>query len=164
MQTDDKFIQTGTNEVVSPDAFTTLKHMNSLRVFTEQNKNCYVLPSTSKDRYFIRAMFKYPGDEVNRMWEPAPLQDLISIVVDMTILHYTAYEHPPLSLIFYATEAQTSTDSITLSFADSKPCSLNYILMYFTEMTQLVNDTRSFHVYDFVLNRGEHAHADRRGT
>ena len=98
---------------------------------------------------------RYPDDEVNRMWEPAPPQDLISVIADTTTLHYTAYEHPPLSIIFDAGQAQTSTDSITLSFADSKPSSLNYILMYFTEMTQLVNDTRSFDVYVdgvFVLN------------
>lgn len=33
--------------------------MNSLRVFSQQNKNCYILSSTSMDRYFIRAMFNY---------------------------------------------------------------------------------------------------------
>ncbi|KAM7496644.1 hypothetical protein LguiA_021058 [Lonicera macranthoides] len=228
--------------------------MNSLRVFTQQNKNCYTLSSNSMDRYFIRAMFNYgnydglsnapsfdleidgnkmmtietsiddivyseviytsrgdnisvclariqdkeypfissleawplddnmyvgmnrdlawimsyrynygtedwiygyPGDDYNRMWEPAPSQDLVPVLADTKSMYYPADEDPPDSAIFDAVEAQTSMDSITLVFANTKPNSVNYVLTYFTEMTELINKTRSFDIYvddGFVIN------------
>lgn len=81
------------------------------------------------------------------MWEPAPTQGLVPVVADTTTLNYIAYEDPPHSAIFDAVEAPTPTDSITLSFPISKTNSLNYILMYFTEMTMLINETRAFDIY-----------------
>lgn len=99
---------------------------------------------------------RYPGgDDYNRMWKPAQPQDLIPVFADTKYMYYPADEDPPDSAIFDAVEAQTSTDSITLSFANTKPNSVNYILMYFTEMTELINKTRSFDIYvddEFVRN------------
>lgn len=60
-QTDDEFIKTGKNEFVSWSSFGTLAVLNTLRVFTQQNKNCYTLPTPTAARYFIRAAFYY-GD------------------------------------------------------------------------------------------------------
>ncbi|XP_050203594.1 probable LRR receptor-like serine/threonine-protein kinase At1g05700 [Mercurialis annua] len=60
-QTDDRFIKTGENKQISPDSPTKLDQLKTLRVFKEQNKNCYSLPAPTTDRYFIRAMFHY-GD------------------------------------------------------------------------------------------------------
>ncbi|KAA8543922.1 hypothetical protein F0562_021901 [Nyssa sinensis] len=58
-QTDDKFIKTGENKQVSIKSYTTLQLLNTLRVFKQQNKNCYTLPVSNTARYFIRATFHY---------------------------------------------------------------------------------------------------------
>lgn len=36
-----------------------LTYLNTLRAFTEQNKNCYTLPAIAMSRYIITAMFFY---------------------------------------------------------------------------------------------------------
>lgn len=58
-QTDEGFIKTGENKWISPNSKTKLDQLRTLRVFKEQNKNCYSLPAPTTDRYFIRAMFHY---------------------------------------------------------------------------------------------------------
>ncbi|PIN23959.1 Non-specific serine/threonine protein kinase [Handroanthus impetiginosus] len=57
-QPDDTFIQTGTNHLI-PNQNQSLAILNTLRVFTQQNKNCYTLPAQTEDRYFLRAIFFY---------------------------------------------------------------------------------------------------------
>eukprot|EP00261_Vitis_vinifera_P035001 XP_019076244.1 PREDICTED: probable LRR receptor-like serine/threonine-protein kinase At1g05700 [Vitis vinifera] len=58
-QTDDEFIKTGKNKLVSRRSYSSLELLNTLRVFTQQNKNCYTLPTPTPARYFIRAVFYY---------------------------------------------------------------------------------------------------------
>ncbi|KAK3010793.1 hypothetical protein RJ639_012607 [Escallonia herrerae] len=58
-QTDEKFTKAGTNKLVSTDNFNSSGILNSLRAFTQQNKNCYNLPTTASSRYFLRAAFYY---------------------------------------------------------------------------------------------------------
>ncbi|XP_022728680.1 probable LRR receptor-like protein kinase At1g51890 [Durio zibethinus] len=58
-QTDEDFIKTGKNQMVSLSSRTFVDQYDTLRVFTEQNKNCYSLPATAFTRYFIRAVFLY---------------------------------------------------------------------------------------------------------
>ena len=58
-QTDDEFIITGKNEQISTSSHISIEQLNTLRVFTTQNKNCYSLPTPSPARYFIRAAFYY---------------------------------------------------------------------------------------------------------
>ncbi|KAK2997151.1 hypothetical protein RJ639_025462, partial [Escallonia herrerae] len=55
-QTDDRFINTGSNQRLHVFSFEIL---DSFRLFTEQNKNCYALPMSQPSRYFIRAAFNY---------------------------------------------------------------------------------------------------------
>ncbi|KAF8039883.1 hypothetical protein BT93_B2180 [Corymbia citriodora subsp. variegata] len=58
-QADENYIQTGTNEQVSNNSLTAIKQLNNLRAFTQQNKNCYILPTPMRTKYFIRATFYY---------------------------------------------------------------------------------------------------------
>ncbi|KAH6766209.1 hypothetical protein C2S52_017192 [Perilla frutescens var. hirtella] len=58
-QPDEEFIKSGTNRVIPDDTTTSLAIFQTLRVFTDQNKNCYTLPRTSSYGYFIRAAFLY---------------------------------------------------------------------------------------------------------
>lgn len=58
-QTDEDFIKTGKNKQVSRNSYTALEQLNTLRFFTQQNKNCYTLPTPIPGRYFIRAVFYY---------------------------------------------------------------------------------------------------------
>lgn len=58
-QTDDNFIKTGENRQIPSNAPAVLDQWRTLRVFREQNKNCYTVPAPTTDRYFIRAMFEY---------------------------------------------------------------------------------------------------------
>ena len=44
---------------LSPNSLTLLDQFNTLRAFTDQNKNCYSLPTTTYSRYFVRAVFFY---------------------------------------------------------------------------------------------------------
>ncbi|XP_030471924.1 probable LRR receptor-like serine/threonine-protein kinase At1g05700 [Syzygium oleosum] len=56
---DENYIQTGTNEQVSNNSLTTIEELNNVRAFTQQNKNCYTLPTPMRTKYFIRAAFYY---------------------------------------------------------------------------------------------------------
>ncbi|KAL4333264.1 hypothetical protein GQ457_07G033960 [Hibiscus cannabinus] len=58
-QTDDDFIKTGENQMVSANNLLLADQFNNLRAFTIQNKNCYSLPATTSLRYFVRAVFYY---------------------------------------------------------------------------------------------------------
>ncbi|KAI3450470.1 hypothetical protein Pfo_007135 [Paulownia fortunei] len=58
-QIDEAFIKTGTNHLIPNDRVKPLSYLNTLRAFTEQNKNCYTLPALAMNRYFIRAVFFY---------------------------------------------------------------------------------------------------------
>ncbi|KAA8549548.1 hypothetical protein F0562_001434 [Nyssa sinensis] len=233
--------------MVSYSSYTTWEQMNSLRSFTQQNKNCYTLPITTQTaRYFIRAMFKYgnydgnsnpptfdleidgnkwttvvsssativyheviytskgdnisvclartqakqfpfisslealplpdtmytgmsrelawlntyrynygaedwivgyPDDEYNRIWVPVTPSGLVAVIADTTFINYTTYENPPDSAILDAVEAASLLDTISLSFRISKINSLNHILVYYTEMTLQINETRAFDIY-----------------
>ncbi|KAK2974058.1 hypothetical protein RJ640_015390 [Escallonia rubra] len=247
-QTDDNFVKTGTNKLVSPDSYNTLEVLNSLRVFTQQNKNCYTVPANEMTRYFVRASFHYgnydllkkaptfdlqidgnkwmtvvsnlsapvyyeiiytskgdnisvclartqanqfpfisslevwpiptniytrmsqtlawlksyrlnygandlilgysDGDRYNRIWEPATPSGLVQRITDTRAIFFTPYEDPPYSAIWYAVEANSSANSILLSFKIGKTNSLNYIEAYFTEIRELeTNETRQFGVY-----------------
>ncbi|XP_077214195.1 putative LRR receptor-like serine/threonine-protein kinase At1g51880 [Tasmannia lanceolata] len=56
---DHDFIDTGYNGQVLQDAPYWSKQMNSLRFFSDQNKNCYTLPASSQEKYLVRAGFYY---------------------------------------------------------------------------------------------------------
>ncbi|XWS28895.1 hypothetical protein CRYUN_Cryun25bG0111100 [Craigia yunnanensis] len=58
-KTDEDFIKTGDNKQVSQNSSSKVEQLNALRVFTEQNKNCYTLPTPTSTRYLVRAMFLY---------------------------------------------------------------------------------------------------------
>ncbi|KAK6926907.1 Malectin-like domain [Dillenia turbinata] len=66
-QTDKAFIKTGINN--STLLYATIDPLNTLRLFTQQNKNCYTLPAQAGTRYFIRAGFFY-GNYDNRSDPP----------------------------------------------------------------------------------------------
>ncbi|XP_056165596.1 probable LRR receptor-like serine/threonine-protein kinase At1g05700 [Syzygium oleosum] len=55
-QSDENYIKTGTNRKVSTSR---IEQFNSLRAFTQQNKNCYTLPTPTQAKYFIRGSFYY---------------------------------------------------------------------------------------------------------
>ncbi|XP_042067995.1 probable LRR receptor-like serine/threonine-protein kinase At1g05700 [Salvia splendens] len=57
--TDEAYIKSGTNHLVPNSTLISLVTFQTLRVFTDQNKNCYTLPKTSSYGYFIRATFLY---------------------------------------------------------------------------------------------------------
>ncbi|XP_047943542.1 probable LRR receptor-like serine/threonine-protein kinase At1g05700 [Salvia hispanica] len=57
--TDEAYIKLGTNHLVPDSTLISLVIFQTLRVFTDQNKNCYTLPKTSSYGYFIRAAFLY---------------------------------------------------------------------------------------------------------
>ncbi|OWM89333.1 hypothetical protein CDL15_Pgr024079 [Punica granatum] len=59
---DENFIRAGENKLLSNSGnnnLTVAEQLNSLRVFTEQNKNCYILPVITNKRNFIKAGFHY---------------------------------------------------------------------------------------------------------
>ena len=58
-KTDEDFIKTGDNKQVPQHSSSKVEQLNTLRVFTEQNKNCYTLPTPTSTRYLVRAMFLY---------------------------------------------------------------------------------------------------------
>ncbi|XP_022728677.1 uncharacterized protein At1g24485-like [Durio zibethinus] len=58
-KTDEDFIKTGNNERVPQNIASKVEQLNTLRVFKEQNKNCYTLPTPTSTRYLVRAMFLY---------------------------------------------------------------------------------------------------------
>ncbi|KAK3024461.1 hypothetical protein RJ639_043182, partial [Escallonia herrerae] len=66
-QTDDRFINTGSNQQLRVFSFEIL---DSFRLFTEQNKNCYTLPMSQPSRYFIRAAFNYGN--YDKLSKPPP--------------------------------------------------------------------------------------------
>lgn len=92
--TDEAFIKSGTNHLVPANTPINLAIFQTLRVFTDQNKNCYTLPRTSSYGYFIRAAFLYANyDGLSR----PPTFDLeidgnkwTSVVT--TLADYTFYE------------------------------------------------------------------------
>lgn len=55
-QSDENYIKTGTNRKVSTSR---IEQFNSLRAFTQQNKNCYTLQTPTQAKYFIRGSFYY---------------------------------------------------------------------------------------------------------
>ncbi|XP_057782760.1 probable LRR receptor-like serine/threonine-protein kinase At1g05700 [Salvia miltiorrhiza] len=57
--TDEAFIKSGTNHLVPDNTLIDLVTFQTLRAFTDQNKNCYTLPRSSDNGYFIRAAFLY---------------------------------------------------------------------------------------------------------
>ncbi|XP_041995604.1 probable LRR receptor-like serine/threonine-protein kinase At4g29180 [Salvia splendens] len=57
--TDEACIKSGTNHLVPNSTIISFVTFQTLRVFTDQNKNCYTLPKTSSYGYFIRAAFLY---------------------------------------------------------------------------------------------------------
>ncbi|KAI4368813.1 hypothetical protein MLD38_017327 [Melastoma candidum] len=57
--TDDAFIKIGENKQVPESSLTKLTQLNTLRAFTQQNKNCYTLPIPIPGSYFIRPVFYY---------------------------------------------------------------------------------------------------------
>lgn len=71
-QADGSFIRAGINAQISEynDKY---GQFNDLRVFKEQNKNCYTLPTPTPGRYFIRAAFFYGNYDGNAQ---APTFDL----------------------------------------------------------------------------------------
>ncbi|MBA0795127.1 hypothetical protein Gohar_006028, partial [Gossypium harknessii] len=56
---DDDYIKTGDNKQVASTSSSDIEQLNTLRVFSEQNKNCYTIPTPTSTRYFMRAMFWY---------------------------------------------------------------------------------------------------------
>lgn len=58
---DEDYIRTGTDKQLSnsSNSLSMIEQLNTLRVFPEQNKNCYILPATANKRYFIKAAFHY---------------------------------------------------------------------------------------------------------
>ncbi|XP_068644907.1 probable LRR receptor-like serine/threonine-protein kinase At1g05700 [Aristolochia californica] len=54
---DDSFISTGHNSL--PEEKIDMLQLNTLRFFSDQNKNCYTLPATAQEKYLIRAGFYY---------------------------------------------------------------------------------------------------------
>ncbi|XVF05589.1 hypothetical protein REPUB_Repub05bG0185700 [Reevesia pubescens] len=57
--TDEDYIKTGSNERVPQNSSSKVEQLNTLRVFKEQNKNSYTLPTPTSTRYLVRAMFLY---------------------------------------------------------------------------------------------------------
>ncbi|MBA0582949.1 hypothetical protein Gorai_013833, partial [Gossypium raimondii] len=56
---DDDYIKTGDNKQVASTSSSDIEQLNTLRVFSEQNKNCYTIPTPTSTRYIMRAMFWY---------------------------------------------------------------------------------------------------------
>ncbi|PPD92135.1 hypothetical protein GOBAR_DD10962 [Gossypium barbadense] len=56
---DDDYIKTGDNKQVASTSSSDIEQLNTLRVFSEQSKNCYTIPTPTSTRYFMRAMFWY---------------------------------------------------------------------------------------------------------
>ncbi|WRX32722.1 Malectin-like domain - like 10 [Theobroma cacao] len=106
---DDDFIKTGNNKQVPQSSSSKVEQLNTLRVFMEQNKNCYTLPTPTSTRYLVRAMFLYGN--YDGLSKP-PTFDLefdgnkwASVVTTMT--SFTYYE------MIYATKG----DSISICLA-----------------------------------------------
>ncbi|TYH56246.1 hypothetical protein ES332_D08G003600v1, partial [Gossypium tomentosum] len=55
----DDYIKTGDNKQVASTSSSDIEQLNTLRVFSEQSKNCYTIPTPTSTRYFMRAMFWY---------------------------------------------------------------------------------------------------------
>ncbi|KAF8397572.1 hypothetical protein HHK36_016492 [Tetracentron sinense] len=239
--TDDEFIWTGKNKQVS-SSVVVLEQMESLRFFTEQNKNCYSIPASTGVRYFIRAAFFYgnydgisnpptfdleidgnkwvtvvtsitetvyheviymakgenisvcvtrtrdnefpfissietwplpkemyagmdrnfawlksyryryggtdtiwyPDDNYKRIWDPLNPSGLIPVTADFTSLISSTVDDPPEKGLLKAVEAENPTDSINLEFPFPNSNRFTYLSIYYAEMTELFNDTRSF--------------------
>lgn len=58
-ETDEDYIKTGDNKQVPQSSSSNVEQLNTLRVFTDQNKNCYTLPTPTSTKYLVRAMFLY---------------------------------------------------------------------------------------------------------
>lgn len=56
---DEDYIKTGDNKHVAAAGSSNIEELNTLCVFSEQNKNCYTVPTPTSTRYFVRAMFWY---------------------------------------------------------------------------------------------------------
>lgn len=95
-QTDEEFIKSGMNYFIPDDSQQqqALAIFNTLRAFTDQNKNCYTLPRTSSNGYFIRAAFLYANYDGKSMPPTFDLQidgnKWTSVVTSPT--DYTYYE------------------------------------------------------------------------
>ncbi|KAL4312947.1 hypothetical protein GQ457_01G038900 [Hibiscus cannabinus] len=242
---DDDYVKTGDNKQVAPSSSSEVEQLNTLRVFSEQNKNCYTLPTPSSTRYLVRAMFwygnydgfskpstfdlefdgnkwatvvtnmnnftyyemiyatrgdsisiclartqdqqfpfisrlesiplpdemypqmrrdmawfnsyrydygandtilGYPADPYNRIWEPSIPPGLRPVTANFTSIDVTSVNDPPDSAIITAVEAQSSTDTIDLSFGFGNISHLDHVEMYFTEPFPQTGETRSFSV------------------
>ncbi|KAK9026125.1 hypothetical protein V6N11_038971 [Hibiscus sabdariffa] len=242
---DDDYVKTGDNKQVAPSSYSEVEQLNTLRVFSEQNKNCYTLPTPSSTRYLVRAMFwygnydglskpsifdlefdgnkwatvvtnmnnftyyemiyatrgdsisiclartqdqqfpfisrlesiqlpdemypqmrrdmawfnsyrcdygandtilGYPADPYNRIWEPSIPPGLRPVTANFTSIDVTSVNDPPDSAIITAVEAQSSADTIDLSFGFGNVSHLDHVEMYFTEPFLQTGETRSFSV------------------
>ncbi|KAE8685710.1 Detected protein of unknown function [Hibiscus syriacus] len=92
----------------------------------------------------------YPDDPFNRIWEPQIPPGLESVTANFTSIDVTSVNDPPDSAIITAVEAQSSSDTIHLSFSFGNISHLDHVEMYFTEPFLQTSETRSFKV---LLNK-----------
>ena len=74
---------------------------------------------------------------------------LIPVQADFKSLISTTDDYPPESAITDAVIAQNKIDTISLEFDFSKTDTFNHVVVYFTEVSFNINETRSF---DFYVN------------
>ncbi|KAK8514398.1 hypothetical protein V6N12_009104 [Hibiscus sabdariffa] len=88
----------------------------------------------------------YPDDPYNRIWEPSVPPGLKPVTANFTSIDVTSVNDPPDSAIITAVEAQSSADTIDLSFGFGNISHLDHVEMYFTEPFLQTGETRSFSV------------------
>ena len=92
---------------------------------------------------------RYPSDDYDRIWEPVEGGDgLVKLTNDLHIIDTSVPDQPPAAAFQYA--ITTSKPSVSISLGTDLPTDKVpiYIILYFTEMSQLTtSETRSFEIY-----------------
>ncbi|KAK3010792.1 hypothetical protein RJ639_012606 [Escallonia herrerae] len=108
-QTDDRFINTGSNQQLRVFSFEIL---DSFRLFTEQNKNCYTLPMSQPSRYFIRAAFNYGN--YDKLSKPPPFD------LEIDGNKWTTVVTSLTKIEFYEVIYTSRGDNVSVCFARTK--------------------------------------------
>ncbi|KAI6685700.1 hypothetical protein NL676_031613 [Syzygium grande] len=89
----------------------------------------------------------FPVDEYNRVWKPFNPPGTNAVKSDVFGFDSTSVNLPPNIAIILAIEANNPLDAIELSFPLNKASNRNYVAAYFTEISDLVNDSRFIDFY-----------------
>ncbi|KAM1205589.1 hypothetical protein ACFX2I_006388 [Malus domestica] len=109
----------------------------------------YAMVHTRRVAYGATDNIRYPSDDYDRIWEPVEGGDgLIKLTNGLHIIDTSVPDQPPAAAFQYA--ITTSQPSVSISLGTDLPTDKVpiYIIMYFTEMSQLTtSETRSFEIY-----------------